>query len=51
MQYFLAILGILFIIAFVIERWTAARWTKRERRMRNGKWWQDPPNDGPEGDY
>ena len=53
MQLLGAILGILFLIAFVVERWAARRFEKRDRiaRGRADQWWKDPPGDGPEGDY
>lgn len=53
MQYLAAILGVLFLIAFIIERWATRNWKRRERieRGRADQWWKDPPGDGPEGDY
>lgn len=54
MRSLLSILGILFIVAWVIERWASRRFERRlerERAERRGNWWQEPPGDGPEGDY
>lgn len=53
MQLFAAILGILFVVAFVFERWATRNWARRDQigKTRTQQWWQEPPGDGPEGDH
>lgn len=54
MREFLAILGVLFVIAFLIERWATRGWKRRRGwEVRPGearRWWNDE-RDGPEGDH
>lgn len=51
-QWFLSILGVLFIIAFFFERHVTRERARRDQAERQRRpWWQEPPNDSPEGDY
>ena len=59
MTVFAAALGILFLIAFIIERWVAGRGRQIKRQEHNNlrhitgarPWWREAPRDPPEGDH
>jgi hypothetical protein len=55
MKLLAAILGFLFVAAFLAERWATQDYLRRRRRDYGPPvtrpWWKDPPDPGPEGDH
>ena len=58
MKLFIAILGMVLMVAWAIERWYVRRTQGQRPRDREldylggtKRWWQEPPEDGPKGDH